>query len=430
MSGSLSSFAHGAALGAYGLFAETAVAVARGTLLRGTGREERAERLGDAPMPCGPGRLLLHAVSAGEATAASALAAELERAAPWLKVLLTAGTREGRLVAERTRERCGAVEAVSFLPWDRPAAVRRWLARLAPAAVVTVEAELWPGLFLGARSLGIPVAVASGRLRPGEARRYALARPFFRPVIEAVSWIGARTKEDRERYLAIGAVPSRVEVTGDLKLDAPSAPAALPPGWESWLDDGPPVLVGASTHAPEETVLLDAVKTLRGEGVDVRLVLAPRRVSRAPAVERLARDAGLESRLLSGPPGPTNVLVVDAFGLLSAFWPHAAAGFLGGTLAPVGGHSPVGAADAGVPLLAGPSLDGVRDVTDALRAAGALVDVTPGEAVSQVPAAFARLLSVDEDRRRRGEAGRRALASLRGGAARTVERLLPLLPRR
>ncbi len=426
----LSSFGRRVAFGAYGAVAEAAVAVARGALLRGAGAAERAERLGGALPRCGSGRLLLHAVSAGEMTAASALAAEIERTAPEQKVLLTTGTREGRSVAERVRESCGAVEAVSYLPWDRPGAVRRWLSRLAPSAVVTVEAELWPGLFLGARSLGIPVAVASGRLRPGEARRYALARPVFRPVVEAVSWIGARTEEDRERFIAIGASPSRVEVTGDLKLDAPAPSAALPPGWEAWFAVGPPLLVGVSTHAPEEDLLLAAVKRLREKGVAVRLALAPRHVSRGAEVEQLARRAGFETRRLSGSPGPADVVVLDAFGLLPALFPHAAIAFLGGTIAPVGGHSPVGAAEAGVPLLAGPSLEGVRDVADALRSAGALVDVSREGAVAELSAALTKLLADEGDRRRRGEAGRRALGSLRGAAARTATRVLALLAAR
>jgi 3-deoxy-D-manno-octulosonic-acid transferase len=410
--------------------AGAAVALARAALLRGAGASERAERLGTAAPPCGPGRLLLHGVSAGEMTAASALAAEIERAAPGVRLLLTTGTSEGRIVAERARETCRAVEAVSFLPWDRPATVRRWLSRLAPAAVVTVEAELWPGLFLGARSLGIPVAVASGRLRPGEARRYARAGRFFRPVVDAVSWIGARTEEDRERFLAIGASPSRVEVTGDLKLDAPAPAAALPPAWAAHLGSGPPLLLAASTHAPEEERLLAAVTRLRGAGVEVRLAMAPRRVARAGEVERLARRAAFETRRLSGSPGPAPILVVDTFGLLSSLWPYASAGFLGGTIAPVGGHSPVAAAEAGVPLLAGPSLDGVRGLADTLRSVGALVDVEGDREVDGLAEALARLLSDPGDRRRRGEAGRRALGQLRGAAARTATRVLGLLDAR
>lgn len=418
------------ALGAYGAIAGAAVGLASGFLLRGAAAAEREERLGTAPPPCPPGRLLLHAVSAGEVSAASALAFEIERTAPGRGVLLTTGTREGRSAAERVREACGAVEAVAYLPWDRPKAIRSWLSRLAPAAVVTVEAELWPGLFLGARSLGIPVAVASGRLRRGEARCYALARPVFRPVVEAAAWIGARTEEDRERFLAIGANPSRVEVTGDLKLDAPSPTVGLPPGWETLLEGGPPLLVGASTHAPEEEALLAAAVRLREQGCAVRLVLAPRKVARAREVERFARAAGLGTRRLSEPPGAADVLVVDAFGLLPAFWPHAAVVFLGGTLAPVGGHSPVGPAEAGVPLVAGPSIDGVREVAEALRSAGALLEISNRRAADELPVVLARLLADEADRRRRGEAGRRALDSLRGAAARTAARVLALLPAR
>jgi 3-deoxy-D-manno-octulosonic-acid transferase len=172
------------------------------------------------------------------------------------------------------------------------------------------------------------------------------------------------------------------------------------------------------------------VKRLREKGVEVRLALAPRRVARGIEVERFACRAGFETRRLSGPPGPASVVVVDAFGLLSSLWSHAAIGFLGGTIAPVGGHSPVAAAEAGVPLLAGPSLEGVRDVADALRSAGALVDVGKDGGAGGIAAAVTLLVSDEGDRRRRGEAGRRALAALRGAAARTATRILDLLAAR
>ena len=62
--------------------------------------------------------------------------------------------------------------------------------------------------------------------------------------------------------------------------------APLPTGWEAHLGSGPPLLLAASTHAPEEELLLAAVTRLRGEGVAVRLAVAPRRVARAGEVER------------------------------------------------------------------------------------------------------------------------------------------------
>ena len=69
-------------------------------------------------------------------------------------------------------------------------------------------------------------------------------------------------------------------------------------------------------------------------------------------------------------------------------------------------------------------------MTDALRSAGALIDVGREDAVSQLASALTRLLSDEGDRRRRGEAGRDALSSLRGGAARTAARVLALIAAR
>mgnify|MGYP003377652088 CR=1 FL=1 len=66
----------------------------------------------------------------------------------------------------------------------------------------------------------------------------------------------------------------------------------------------------------------------------------------------------------------------------------------------------------------------------ALRSAGALVDVGREGAAGELAAALSRLLSDEGDRRHRGEAGHRALGTLRGAAARTATRVLGLLAAR
>ena len=111
MSGRRATLGARVALGAYEAVAGAAVAVARVALLGGAGEAERAERLGEAVPACAPGALLLHAVSAGEVVAASALASELERAAPGLRIVLTTGTRD------RSSDRRARGEAAG---WRRP----------------------------------------------------------------------------------------------------------------------------------------------------------------------------------------------------------------------------------------------------------------------------------------------------------------------
>jgi 3-deoxy-D-manno-octulosonic-acid transferase len=100
-------------------------------------------------------------------------------------------------------------------------------------------------------------------------------------------------------------------------------------------------------------------------------------------------------------------------GVLPRAYPLAAAATLGGTFAPVGGHSPLEAAAAGCPLVAGPHDHAQADLVEPLAAAGALVRcASPASALAQLRA----WLDDPAARLAAGEAARRAVESRRGVA--------------
>ncbi|HVO51606.1 MAG TPA: glycosyltransferase N-terminal domain-containing protein [Thermoanaerobaculia bacterium] len=390
---------------------------------------ELGERLGRSLPSVAAGRKpwLVHAVSAGEMSAASAIVAEMGRRAVGLRAFLTTGTEAGRRIADAL---AGAypdvVAGVAYLPWDRPAAMRRWLAALGPEAAVVIEAELWPGLFDAARRASVPIAVASGRLTDAEAQRYRLVRPLFRGILSAPAWIGVQTPGDAGRFVAAGAEAARVEVAGNLKWDAPARGRALPAEWEACL--GGPLVAGASTHAPEEELLFDALASIRGNVRDVRLVLAPRHVGRALAVAASARAHGLRASLLSAPPARGwDVLVVDGYGFLPSIYGKAAVVFVGGSLAPRRGHSPIEPALSGVPLVMGPHDDSCEEASRALEDAGALARVSPLAAAPSLASAVANFLRSPHAARRASAASRAVADRERGAAARAVDRILALV---
>jgi 3-deoxy-D-manno-octulosonic-acid transferase len=377
-----------------------------------TTASELSERLGRLPTLPAPAeqtkRILIHAVSVGEMAAAEALVGSLARFLPDLEIILTAGNRHGREAARRVASRHSQVLSVSYLPWDRRGALRRWLDLARPDLVAIVETEIWPNLFFACRELGVHLCVVNGRIYPADLSRYRLATRFFRPVLACVDWFGVQSPKDKERFVAIGADPGKIDIEPNLKYEVTGEHTPVvglfPPNRR--------VLLAGSTHAPEEKWLLQAFAGLRRTFPELLLALAPRHPRRAAGIAGLARRHGLSVALSSGGPAPDNcdALVVDQMGLLPSLYARAEVVFVGGSLARRGGHNPLEPAAAARCVVMGPHYEHFVDIVEDLRAAGALLLVTdPGSLESTLRHAL-------KDEIFRTDIGQRAQATLRSRA--------------
>ena len=150
------------------------------------------------------------------------------------------------------------------------------------------------------------------------------------------------------------------------------------------------------------------------------LVLVPRYPERFGRAFELAKSAGLAVRRLSeGEPDNTlQCLVVDTMGELLALYAAADITFVGGTLAPVGGHNPLEAAALGRPLLLGPHTAHIKGLAAALVDAGAAIEVRDEASLLE---AWKALQSDPQRRERMGQAGRQLVERERGALARTLQ---------
>jgi 3-deoxy-D-manno-octulosonic-acid transferase len=384
------------------------------------------ERFGFAA-PLAPGSLWLHAVSAGEVQAAAPLVRALLRAEPQLRLLVTTATPAGRARAAALYPAAD----IRYLPIDVPGCVRRFLARTRPRAGVILETELWPALYAGARGAGIPLVLASARLSARSVRRYGRVAAFARKVLAGVS-IGAQSDADAARFLAIGADPGRLEVTGNLKFDyEPHAGlAAAAAAWRVALGADRPVWVAGSTHAVEEDAVLDAHRRLLERFPDALLVLVPRHPPRFAEVEQALGATGLEFVVRRGPGAlpdgsrTAKVLLLATLGELEIAYAAADAAFVGGTLVPVGGHNLIEPAAAGRPVLFGPWHANALVMAELLRQARAGAEVADATALGE---ALLNWFAQPDERLAAGARGAAALAAGRGAASRTAALVLRAL---
>lgn len=368
--------------------------------------------------------LWIHAASAGETASAAPLARRLKQAFPASPLLFTVTSRYGKEMARRQLE--GIADAVCFSPLDLPVFVRRYLRATDPLLYVMVETDLWPNMVRICKRRGIPVALASGHA--GARRAWRLVRPFGRRVLSHVDLFLMQTEADARNIVGRGAPAERVSVMGNLKFD--STGGYVPEEERARLRElfripaGVPLLVAGSTLEEDEAPVLDAILAVRGEGVDLHAVVAPRRQERAAELQRACEARGLPcGRRSEG--GAGVVLILDTMGELARAYNLASAAYVGGGLTPeVGLHNILEPVVCGVPVLFGRHHGKAARVAAEFLRQGAGVEVRDG---ATLLAALRRALTDAEERARLRRAGDELLRRHQGAAERQARRIAELL---
>jgi len=336
--------------------------------------ERWGERFGRVPALPGDQRTVwIHAVSVGEVQAAVPLVRALRSGDRDLRIVVTTTTPTGQ---QRVRQALGNRVLHRYAPYDLPASVRRFLARVHPQLVIIMETELWPNILHQCSRQRIPVLLANARLSERSAASYRRVASTARQMLASVSGIAAQTRQDAARLVSLGARPDRVRVTGNTKFDV-RLPASL--GEEAQVlrrcfgvDRG--VWIAASTHDGEEQQILQAFETVRQALPDSLLVLVPRHPDRAASVAALAKKFGHVTLTRSESPATcvdASVFIGDTLGELPLFYAASDVAFVGGSLVQEGGHNMLEPAALGIPVIFGPYVHDVVDISERLTQAGA-----------------------------------------------------------
>jgi 3-deoxy-D-manno-octulosonic-acid transferase len=365
--------------------------------------------------------LWLHAVSVGEVIAAVPLVNALRHRFPHLPILISTVTETGQATA---REKMAAAACLYF-PLDYASVVRRVIAHLQPCLFLMVETEIWPNFLRELTRREIPALLINGRISPRSFRGYRRLRPFMRQVLQSITAFSMQTKLDAERILAIGAEPSRVHITGNIKYDLPLT--SLSPAEEHALrvDLGigeAPVFMAGSTHRGEEAIVIEAYLRARARVPTLHLVLAPRHLDRLDEIDALLRQHQLTGQRrsrgrLSSHGSQASVLLLDTIGELAKLYVVATVVFVGGSFVPIGGHNVLEPAAHRKAILFGPHMHNFHQIAAALLEAGGALQVRNPEALGEH---VSTLLQQPERRQALGEVAYQVLRDNQGAIARTV----------
>lgn len=342
------------------------------------GKEDPArwrEKLGEPGLPRPEGRLIwLNAVGLGEVLALRGLIAAMAELDPDAQFLVTSSARSsahvmGTNLPPRTRHQ--------YLPIDAPQYVARFLDHWRPDLSVWAEQDLWPVAVTLAHRRGIPLAMVNARMTAASHAKRAKARGIYADALSRFALITAQEDDTAARLTDLGA--RAVAVTGSLKSAAP--PLAVDHDELARLADactGRAIWLAASTHPGDEEQAIAAAVALP----DRLLILAPRDITRLPAIRAALDTAGLPHVLRSTgalPDASTRVWLADSYGEMGLWYSLAQAALVGGGFDRIGGHNPWEAVNLGCPVLHGPDTANFGPDYAQLHSARAALQVRPGD---------------------------------------------------
>lgn len=371
----------------------------------------------------------IHAVSVGEVLIALKLIQHIQKEHD-IPVLLSTTTSTGfRLAQERRGTR---LMEVIYHPVDFWFTARSALRMIRPAALVLVEAEVWPNLTYLARAKGIPVALVNARLSTRSERRYRAFRWLAAPLFSQLDAVCLQNPSDTARFVGLGVLPDHAWVTGSIKFDVEEeVPTDVSTcrsvlhrcGWGA----SDPILLAASTHAGEELLISRVFRHLQTHFPTLRLIIVPRHAERSAkiAAELAADGFSVARRNHLSETTPAGALLVDCTGELRQWTQLATVVFVGKSLLAEGGQNPAEAISAGKPVVFGPHMQNFAALVDLVLSQQGARQVADEAALTQ---ALEELLSQPSAAQAMATRAWEGLAPHRGATRKTWE-IISQLPR-
>ncbi len=373
----------------------------------------------------------VHAVSVGEAIAARPLLRGLKRRYPGNAILVSSSTETGKKIVSGFPEK----DASIYFPFDFLPSVSIMLGRVRPVMVIVMETEIWPNFCRAVALRNIPLILANGRISDRSFPRYQTFRRFFRRPLGLFSKLCMQTESDRERITTIGAPFERTVVCGNLKYDIPwkrigkSEKSSLRKRYA--LPDDLTVIIAASTHEGEEQEILSAYSKILAAKNRIFLIMAPRHPERVAEVSAIIRKQSIRCRLrseISGSPYPFSAgeaLLIDSMGEMMDLYSISDIAFVGGSLAPVGGHNLLEPASCGIPFIFGPQMANFREISEFVIHYGAGVQINSAEEFTKV---LQEMIQSEELRLVIGNNGLKLMRDKGGAVERHIEMISGFLP--
>ena len=322
----------------------------------------------------------LHTVSVGETIAAYPVAQCLLETYPQYTLWVTTTTPTGSARAQNLffEEIAQGRVIHSYMPYDLPDCLARFIKQARPVCAIFMETEVWPNTLAACHKRRIPCVLINGRLSEKSLQKYQRIASFSQQTFSQFTHVMAQTQQDAERFRKLCDAP--VMVSGNVKSEVSVSPALAEKASllrKQWSSEGKKiVMIAASTHVSEDEIILSAYRELHVEYPSLRLVIVPRHPERFSRVKKICIEQGWQVACRSEGDSlteNTHIIIGDTLGELLLFYGASDIAIIGGSFIEHGGHNMLEAAVWGLPIVSGSSVYNFAQIAEEMQGQNALV---------------------------------------------------------
>mgnify|MGYP003983754223 FL=1 len=320
----------------------------------------------------------VHGASVGEVITAKSIIERIDEEFPEWETFISATTNTGFSVAEKTFLN----KNIFYFPLDLSWVTKKVILKKKPRFILLIELEIWPNFLISAFKKNIPVIILNGRISNKSVKAYRtisrISKDFRNSLTSELNVFCARTEFDAQRFRDLGIPGKQIFVTGTMKYD--NIPTHIDKNISKELaklfniDDDDLILVGGSTHAGEEEILIRVFERLNKAYPNLKLILAPRHVERTREVSRLIEKTGFVPVLKTEAERSSykwqntkrEIILIDTVGDLEKVYSISNFVFVGKSLVPSGGQNMMEPAGMGNPVIFGPHTYNFEEEVDLL----------------------------------------------------------------
>lgn len=306
----------------------------------------------------------IHSSSLGEFEQGRPIIEKIKKTNPKEKILLTFFSPSGYTV----RKDYPLADVVSYLPFDLPGNVRRFLDIVNPKMAVFIKYEFWGNFLNELHKRAIPTYIVSAIFRENQI----FFKPYgsiFRSMLKNYEHLFVQDETSKKLLSKIGV--ENVSVVGDTRFDRVAEIASQVkelPVFEAFSKDSYTMIIGSSWQADED-IYMDYFNS----HPELKLIIAPHEINEEHMqylISKIKRPVLLYSQAEGKNISEYDCIVVDCFGLLSSIYRYGDLAYIGGGFGN-GIHNVPEAAVYGIPVIFGPNFKKFKEAKKLITCGGA-----------------------------------------------------------